>query len=113
MYNEDYLVSEYDNDNDYRNNLLKLFNLEEFDIGLINKTISDLYIKYLDDKEIAVLMCRAIPVIFGTDNNEIGLMILHSYDYLYLFNRYLWYKKNKDNKKKDVYNTLLDKLNKK
>jgi hypothetical protein len=101
MYNENYSVVEYDNDIDYRTNLLKLFNLEEFDIDIINKIIHTLYVKHCDNEKIKVLMRGANTM---TDDNELGLMMLFSYDYLYLFNSFLLSGSDV------IYSRLLDKL---
>ena len=105
MYNDNYLVPEYDNDVDYRIFLLKLFGLETFNIDEINKIIHDLYLKCKTDTQTAALMREANNI---SNDDEIGLMILHSYDYLYLFNRYL----SSSNDRTDLYDNLLNKLKK-
>jgi hypothetical protein len=110
MYDNDYIVPEYDNVVDYRATLLKLFSLSQFNIDEINKATHELYVQFENDNEIVVLMKAANTITTGDD--ELGLMILHSYDYLYLFNKYLLYKKNKDPYELEIYENLLKKLKK-
>jgi hypothetical protein len=101
-------VPMYDNNVDYQTALLKLFTLTDFNIDKINKSIHELYIICADDEDIVYLMKAANTLTHGDD--ELGLMILHSYDYLYLFNQYLQYKKTRNPLEIESYKSLLAKL---
>jgi hypothetical protein len=102
-------VPMYDNNVDYQAALLKLFTLTDFNIDKINKSIHELYIICADDEDIVYLMKAANTLTHSDD--ELGLMILHSYDYLYLFNQYLQYKKTRNPLEIESYKSLLAKLN--
>jgi hypothetical protein len=101
MYNKDIICSYhtqeifliYDNINDdekefisdtlYREELLTILDIKEYDELLINKSISELYEKIKDCKELKECM-RIASSYFVTEDLEFGLMILFSYDYMYL-----------------------------
>jgi hypothetical protein len=72
----------------YRQDLLNIFSMEEFDDSLINEKLTELYtqIKYysvLDD-----CMREMAKSISATDS-MFGLMMLFSFDYLYLFHPFI------------------------
>lgn len=67
----------------YRQELLNIFYLEEFDDILINKKMSALYEKIKECKEINDII-KVWESEGSIDTVEVGLMILFSYDYMYL-----------------------------
>lgn len=72
----------------YRQDLLNIFSLEEFDDSLINEKLAELFtqIKYysvLDD--CMTDMAKSINV----NDPMIGLMLLFSFDYLHLFHPFI------------------------
>lgn len=73
----------------YRQEMLNIFNLEEFDEAIINEKTHMLYEKIKDVKEFVVCMeyvLQKMNMPFSNElEREVGLYILLSYDYLYLF----------------------------
>lgn len=67
----------------YRRELLQVFNMATFNNDVINKAINELYNKILKNPEfnecMKILANRSL-----SDDLEIGLMTLFSYDYFYL-----------------------------
>lgn len=73
----------------YRQEMLNIFNLDEFDEAIINEKAHMLYEKIKDVKEFVVCMEHVLQKMnlpFSNElEREVGLYILLSYDYLYLF----------------------------
>ena len=69
----------------YRNDLLNIFGVEEFDFNenIFDKIISDLYKIVRVDNELTSLM-KTLAGQYMSIDIEFGLMLLFSFDYLYL-----------------------------
>ena len=116
MYKNIYLEKEYVSDIDYRKHILKTFNLESYDDCKIIEQINALYDILRSDINCQNLMkIASLQFNCGINSPEdkdhsLGLIILHSYDYFYLFNNYLYFIKKDDANSAEIY---LNKLNKK
>jgi hypothetical protein len=66
----------------YRQELLDILNIDDFNEDEMNKTIHDLYIILKDCNELKECMSRLAGHFMSTDQ-ELGLMIMFSYDYMY------------------------------
>ena len=69
----------------YRNDLLNIFGVEEFDFNenIFDKIISDLYKIVRGNNELTSLM-KTLAGQYMSIDIEFGLMLLFSFDYLYL-----------------------------
>lgn len=67
----------------YRQDILNIFDIEEFDEKIINNCICDLYEKVKENSVIQQLM-ELLAKQFGLDEELTGLIILYSFDYLYI-----------------------------
>lgn len=67
----------------YRSDFLSIFELEDFNDEIINKSIHDLYEKIKTSEELYFCM-KEVSKSFITDDCEMGLMMLFSFDFLYL-----------------------------
>ena len=67
----------------YRQDILNIFDIEEFDEIKINNCICDLYEKVTKNKPIKQLT-DLLATQFGLDEGITGLIIMYSFDYLYL-----------------------------
>jgi hypothetical protein len=67
----------------YRTDLLNIFNIEEFNEDVFDRIISELYTKLYNNSELSMLMERLAGGFMSIDK-EFGLMILYSFDFLYL-----------------------------
>jgi hypothetical protein len=67
----------------YRKDLLNIFNVEDFNEDIFDKVISDLYAKLYIHKELSLLM-EILASRYMSIDKEFGLMLLFSFDYLYL-----------------------------
>jgi hypothetical protein len=75
--NEKYFIT----DTLYRNDILNIFNLEEFNEERINNCIHEIYKKIKNYDEIKPLM-KNMASYFFSDDCELGILIMFSYDYL-------------------------------
>jgi hypothetical protein len=67
----------------YQNDLLAVFNMHEFDEDVINKKIRDLFLLIQENEDLFLCMNNiSKKTIFS--NEEIGLMIMYSFEYMYL-----------------------------
>jgi hypothetical protein len=67
----------------YQKDLLAIFNMNKFDDNVINKNIHELFLILQQNKDILLCMKElSKKSIFS--NEEIGLMMLFSFDYMYL-----------------------------
>lgn len=68
----------------YKQDLLYVFGLEEFDDEKINRCIHEIYekIKYTSDLDALLIKMAAW---FFSEDKEVGLMALFSFDYFYLW----------------------------
>ena len=114
MYKNIYLEKEYVSDIDYRKHILKTFNMDSYDDCKIIEQINTLYGILRSD-----INCNNLMKIASSqfncginapedDDHSLGLIILHSYDYFYLFNNYLYFKTKDDTNNANIY---LNKLN--
>ena len=78
----------YDSDEEYRAALLKYFNIETYEWGLIEPKTNLLYERVKDIPEFQEIMLAAASNVLSTDM-EIGLMILFSYDHFADFSEML------------------------
>ena len=75
--NEKYFI----NDSLYRNDVLNIFSLEEFDEQQINKCIHTIYEKIKNYDELKPIL-EKLASFFLSDDCELGLLLMFSYDYL-------------------------------
>lgn len=79
-----YHIAEDDKkDDEYRNNLLKIFQLTEFDEKIINEEIYTLFLQLKESEFLTKCMRKAASIMLSEDE-LVGFMILFSYDFLYL-----------------------------
>jgi len=91
-YNTNEIFQETDNVNDYdetfirdaiyRQELLDIFSIEEYDEILLNESIHDLYEKIDDCEELKECMVK-VAADFTSLDEELGLLFLYAYDYMY------------------------------
>ena len=67
----------------YRQELLDILEMEDYNEKEMDKVIHDLYEKVKDNKEIKECMLKLAGNFMSVDE-EFGLMILFAYDYMYL-----------------------------
>ena len=67
----------------YRKDLLQIFGVDDFNEDIFDKVISELYTKVYTHKELSLLM-EIVASRYMSVDKEFGLMILFSFDYLYL-----------------------------
>jgi len=92
-YNYDDVFNESDNINEdemyfvresiYRQDLLNILNVDEYDENKLNVAIYELYEKIKDSKDIMECAYK-LAGNFLSEDAELGLTILFAYDYLYL-----------------------------
>ena len=74
---------EYFQDSLYRQEFLNIFGLYEYDETKIDEVLNELYEKIKECKELKECMLKLASQIMSLDE-EIGLLLLFSYDYMYL-----------------------------
>jgi len=79
---------EYFQDSLYREEFLNIFGLYEYDETKINQALDELYEKIKDCKELKECMLKLASNIMSLDE-EIGMLFLFSYDYMYLSHIYI------------------------
>ena len=67
----------------YRQDILNIFDIEEFDEKIINTCICELYEKVKTNEVIQQLM-TILAKQFGLDEELTGLIIMYSFDYLHI-----------------------------
>ena len=67
----------------YRTDLLNIFHIDEFNEDIFDRIISELYTHVYTNSELSLLMERLAGRFMSIDK-EFGLMLLYSYDFLYL-----------------------------
>jgi hypothetical protein len=75
--NEKYFI----NDTLYRNDILNIFGIEEFNEKVINKCIHTIYEKIKNYDELKPIL-EKLASFFLSDDCELGLLLMFSYDYL-------------------------------
>lgn len=102
MYNTKHICTYYDDDifdnelnvisdNDkefvknalYRNDILYIFELEDFDLDVINDKLDDLYEKIKECNELNSILKKASNIYLSEDL-QMGLLLLFTFDFLYL-----------------------------
>ena len=69
----------------YRNDLLYIFDMDDFDEHIIGEAINELYEKIKINNKFFTLMQLVSNKIIGSQSNAgIGLLFLYSFDYLYI-----------------------------
>ena len=74
---------EFIRDTIYRQELLDILGMSEFNEAEMNKAIHELYEKIKDNKELVECMTM-LAGRFLSEDLELGLMLMFSYDYMYL-----------------------------
>jgi hypothetical protein len=74
---------EFIRDTIYRQELLNILGMSEFNETEMNKAIHELYEKIKDSKELKECMTKCAGRILSEDL-ELGLMLMFAYDYMYL-----------------------------
>lgn len=97
-YNEENVFNENDNitesdkefvrDALYRQDILNIFKIEEFDMDNIDEYLKNLYNKIKENKEIN-LMLKKFANIYLSEDPEFGLVLLFSFDFLHLFHPFI------------------------
>ena len=92
-YNDDDIILDTDNINDdekefvrncvYRQDILNIFKLDDYDEMYISDKIKDLYLLVKDNIDFYKCIENASLLVLSNDY-ETGLFVLYSYDYLYL-----------------------------
>ena len=113
IFNENDKITESDKDfvRDaiYRQDILNIFQLEEFEIDNINDNLKELYGKIKDNKEIDILL-KKFAAIYLSEDPEFGLLLLFSFDFLHLFHPFISeYLENRDISE-EKYNKLINLL---
>ena len=75
--NEKYFVT----DSLYRNDVLNIFRLEEFDEEKINNCIREIYEKVKNYDDLKPLL-KKLATYFFSEDCELGILLMFSYDYL-------------------------------
>ena len=75
--NEKYFV----NDSLYRNDILNIFNLEEFNELVINNCINKIYEKVKNYDDLKPIL-KKLAGFFFSEDCELGILLMFSYDYL-------------------------------
>lgn len=74
---------EFIRDSIYRQELLNILGIEEYNENEMNTAINKLYIKLLGSNELRDCMAK-MAAQFLCEDLELGLMLLYAYDYMYL-----------------------------
>jgi hypothetical protein len=87
VFNTSHVISDEDKDfirdSLYRQELLDVLGMDEFNENEMNRAIHELYEKVKNNTEIVSCMTK-IAGRFLSEDLELGLMILFAYDYMYL-----------------------------
>jgi hypothetical protein len=75
--NEKYFVA----DSLYRNDVLNIFRLEDFDEVVINNCIHEIYEKIKNYNDLNPIL-RKLATFFFSEDCELGMLLMFSYDYL-------------------------------
>ena len=67
----------------YKEDLLNILGINEYNEEQVNNAIHELYIRIKDHKAFTIFITKLAGHFMSTDE-ELGLMILFAYDYLYL-----------------------------
>lgn len=67
----------------YRNDILHIFDIEEFDLDIINNKLDDLYEKITECDELNAIL-KKISNIYLYEDLKMSLLFLFAFDFLYL-----------------------------
>ena len=87
-YNYDVAEVSYDDDEEYQSTVCKLFFMKEYDDETVGKVLDFIYFKTKDQPLFQVVYNQAASFMLS-ENQEIGLGVLFSYDNLPLFHNML------------------------
>lgn len=111
VFNENDKITESDKefvrDALYRQDILNIFNLEEFDMDNIDKCLKNLYEKIKDNKEIHSMLIK-FANIYLSEDPEFGLILLFSFDFLHLFHSFICEYLETGEFSKEKYNKLFN-----
>jgi hypothetical protein len=111
VFNEDDKVSESDKDfiRDalYRQDILNIFDLEEFDLININMNLKELHNKIKNNEDINTIL-KKYAGIYLSEDTEFGLLLLFSFDFLHIFHPFICEYLEKGEISKEKYNKLIN-----
>tara|TARA_Y100000992_G_scaffold40709_1_gene22824 strand:+ start:5084 stop:5416 length:333 start_codon:yes stop_codon:yes gene_type:complete len=82
------LSVKYNDETEYQDELLKVFNVKEYNDDIIGKTRKLLYEDLIKKKEFNNLFDKACKILNNSyDDNEWGMLVLLSYDHFHKFHR--------------------------
>jgi hypothetical protein len=111
VFNEDDKVSESDKDfiRDalYRQDILNIFELDEFELENININLKELHDKIKNNEDINTIL-KKYAGIYLSEDTEFGLLLLFSFDFLHLFHPFICEYLEKGEISKEKYNKLIN-----
>jgi hypothetical protein len=72
----------------YRQDILSIFELEDFDEKILNQCIFELYEKVKENLKLRKIMIHLAEQLMSNDE-KIGFLIMYSFDYLYVTHKYI------------------------
>lgn len=111
VFNEDDKVSESDKDfiRDalYRQDILNIFELDDFELENININLKELHDKIKNNEDINTIL-KKYAGIYLSEDTEFGLLLLFSFDFLHLFHPFICEYLEKGEISKEKYNKLIN-----
>jgi len=111
VFNEDDNVSESDKDfiRDalYRQDILNIFELDEFELENINANLKELHDKIKNNEDINIIL-KKYAGIYLSEDTEFGLLLLFSFDFLHIFHPFICEYLEKGEISKEKYNKLIN-----
>jgi len=111
VFNEDDKVSESDKDfiRDalYRQDILNIFELDEFELENININLKELHDKIKNNEDINIIL-KKYAGIYLSEDTEFGLLLLFSFDFLHIFHPFICEYLEKGEISKEKYNKLIN-----
>jgi hypothetical protein len=111
VFNEDDKVSESDKDfiRDalYRQDILNIFELDEFELENININLKELHDKIKNNEDINTIL-KKYAGIYLSEDTEFGLLLLFSFDFLHIFHPFICEYLEKGEISKEKYNKLIN-----
>ena len=92
----------------YREDILNIFGLQNFDEEIINREIEIIYGELQDVTEISIISSK-LAASFLSEDKLLGFSILFSFDFLYLIHPFICIFKNTKVLDKQLINKLLEK----
>jgi hypothetical protein len=72
----------------YRQDILSIFELEDFDEKILNQSIFELYEKVKENLKLRKIMIHLAEQLMSNDE-KMGFLIMYSFDYLYVTHKYI------------------------